>query len=372
MSPYSLQILGCYGIPASHGGFEAFAEMFAQYLVAKGWNVRVYCQVSSKEKHRVTDWNGVELYHVPAWGSNAYSTIQYDMRCMRIALKAKMPILTLGYNTAFLNVLPRLKGIPNLINMDGIEWKRGKWGMMAKAFFYLNEHLGSWNADHLVADHPEIKSHLLRLRKNKPVRIIPYSAKQYNEPDETHLSDFNLEVGRFFTIIARSVKENQILEIVQAFSKRPRGVKLAVLGKYDPKHPYHAQVMEAASDEVAFLGAVYQPRVTSLRAYCVAYLHGHTVGGTNPSLVEALHAGNPVIAAKNAFNEWVAGPKAKYFDSVDELDQIFTEFLSDPKIAQEMKEGSLDQYEEKFTYEKVMSAYHDLIIEVIEEKRNNS
>jgi glycosyltransferase involved in cell wall biosynthesis len=369
MSPYSLQILGCYGIPARHGGFEAFAEMFAQYLVQKGWHVRVYCQLSSTERIRVTEWNGVELYHVPAWGSGVASTVHYDVRCMRIALKTKMPILTLGYNTAFLNYLPRLHNIPNVINMGGIEWKRGKWGAFAKSFFYINERLGSRFGDYLVADHPEIKKYLERKDIQTPVRMIPYSAKKYNEYTEEHLKEFSLVPQKYLTVIAHWVEENQILEIVQAFSRRKRGVRLVVLGRYNNDYPYHTKVLQAASAEVDFIGSVYQPEVASLRVYSLGYVHGHTVGGTNPSLVEALHAENPVIAAENPFNRWVAGPSAKYFSSVEDLDEIFTHVLSAPAITEEMSEGSRMQYEKEFSYEKVMGAYHDLMIEVIENKR---
>ena len=366
---YSLQILGTYGIPAKHGGFETFAEMFAQYLVEKGWHVRVYCQVGQAESMRVTEWNGVELYHVPAWGTGASSTIHYDIRSMKIALRAKMPILTLGYNTAFLNVFPKLFSIPNVINMDGVEWKRGKWGPLAKSIFYVNERFGCRFADHMVADHPEIKKHLIRKGERKPIRVIPYSAKQYAEITEEHLAPFSLRPDTFFTVIARPEPENQILEVVQAFSRRKRGVRLVILGNYQPDHPYQAQVLEAAGEEVDFIGPVYQPEVTSLRKFSLGYVHGHTVGGTNPSLVEALHAGNPVIAADNAFNRWVAGPKAQYFHSVDELDQIFTACLESKDLMKDMAQGSIEQYEEKFAYEKVMSAYHDLLVEVIEAKR---
>ena len=160
MNQPTLQILGTRGIPAGHGGFEAFAEMFALYLVQQGWYVRVYCQRPSSERFSIENWKGVELYKIPVPGSGAFSTIHFDIVSMRMALKCKMPILTLGYNTAFLNALPRLKGIPNIINMDGIEWKRGKWGPLEKAFFYLNEHLGARFGDHLIADHPEIQKHL--------------------------------------------------------------------------------------------------------------------------------------------------------------------------------------------------------------------
>ena len=112
MSEYSLQVLGTYGIPNNYGGAEQFIEMLAPFLVEEGWKVRVFCQIPGNEPFHITNWNGVELYHVPGKGTGPKSTIDYDIRCMRYALKSKMPILTMGYNTAFLN-LPNLYCTPH-------------------------------------------------------------------------------------------------------------------------------------------------------------------------------------------------------------------------------------------------------------------
>ena len=117
------------------------------------------------------------------------------------------------------------------------------------------------------------------------------------------------------TLIARSIPENSILELVTGFSARRRNHKLVVLGMYEPDvDPYHRQVLDAASDEVVFLGPLYdKASVQALRYHSSAYLHGHTVGGTNPSLIEAMAAGNPVIAHDNPYNRWVAGAGGAVF-----------------------------------------------------------
>ena len=115
-------------------------------------------------------------------------------------------------------------------------------------------------------------------------------------------------------MIARAEPENSILEVVQAWSRKPRGCKLVVLGKYEAGHAYQRAVQAAASAEVVFPGAVYEkPVVQALRFHARFYVHEHQVGGTNPSLVESLGTGNAVLAHDNAYNRWVAGDAGVYF-----------------------------------------------------------
>ena len=369
MSEYSLQVLGTYGIPNNYGGAEQFIEMLAPFLVEEGWKVRVFCQIPGDESFHITNWNGVELYHVPGKGTGPKSTIDYDIRCMRYALKSKMPILTMGYNTAFLNLLPRLFRIPNVIQMDGIEWKREKWGKFAKALFYVNERCGCYFGDHLIADHPEIKTFLTTRTRAEKISVLCQSAMYYEEPNLAQIESLGLSPKSYLTLVARVVPENQILEIVRAFSRRKRNIKLLVLGRYEESNPYAKQIREAASDEVVFPGPIYQPQVGSLRYYTLGYLHGHTVGGTNPSLLEAMHSHNPVIAHNNKYNRWVAGEGAMYFDTEDDLDQLLTTFLSSPQKQKEMAEASKQRFQEQFSYEYSLGTFRDMLVREIDKKR---
>ena len=152
-----LRVLGTRGVPAAHGGFETFAERLALHLAARGWRVVVYCQQEGLGPLRVDSWQGVERVHIAVPGSGPRSTIDFDWRATRHAAAHGGLCLTLGYNTALFCALLRLRGVPNLINMDGIEWSRAKWGPAAKAWFWLNDWAGCLLGNHLVADHPEIK-----------------------------------------------------------------------------------------------------------------------------------------------------------------------------------------------------------------------
>jgi glycosyltransferase involved in cell wall biosynthesis len=317
-----LSILGCRGIPAAHGGFETFAEYLALHLQRRGWEVTVYCQVDGEGGISEDEWRGVRRVIVPVRRSGPLGTIVFDWKCIRHAAREQGLVLTLGYNTAVFSAWLRMKGVTNLINMDGIEWRRAKWPWLVRVWFWMNERLGCWLGNHLVADNPGIEAHLATRVSRENITMIPYGAPRIDGADAALLAPYGLVPGRFATLIARAEPENSILEVVRAFSRRERGIKLVVLGKYDRGHAYQRRVLEAASDEVVFPGAVYDKAVlAALRFHSLFYVHGHQVGGTNPSLVEALGAGNAVLAYDNVFNRWVAGEAAVYFRGEDECAQ---------------------------------------------------
>lgn len=360
-----VRILGIRGIPAAHGGFETFAEHLALYLLRYGWRVVIYCQEDGAGPVFEDTWQRVERVHIPVEQAGPKGTIVFDWKATAHAARCGDLCLTLGYNTAVFCTLFRIKGVPNLINMDGIEWSRAKWGAVAKTWFWLNDWAGCWLGNHLVADHPKIKEHLCsRVRENK-VTMIPYGADAVTDAPVGVLRALGLEAGRYLTVIARAEPENSLLEIVSGFSRKQRGYKLVVLGKYEPENnAYHRAVMEAAGPEVLFLGAIYDKvMVSALRFYSVVYIHGHQVGGTNPSLVEAMAAGNPVIAHDNQFNHWVAGNSARYFSDADECSDRLDDVLQYPDVLGEMKVAILQRHQDAFTWEKILAEYETLLIQ---------
>jgi len=357
-----LRILGTRGVPAAHGGFETFAEQLSLYLVARGWRVIVYCQEDGVGPIVEDSWQGVQRVRIPVDLSGPKGTIVFDWKANLHAARNHDLCLTLGYNTAIFCALLRLRGVPNLINMDGIEWHREKWGALAKAWFWLNEHAGSRLGDHLVADHPDIAGHLGRAVSERKISMISYGAPTLAAVGSAGLEQFGLVPDRYLTLVARPEPENSVLEVVQAFSARRRGLKLAVLGHYRDDHPYHRAVRAAAGSEVQFLGAVYDSAtVQALRAHSRAYVHGHRVGGTNPSLVEALGAGNAVFAHDNRFNRWVAGDAARYFSGREAAQALFDTLLGDDNALRSMRDSARRRHAEAFTWPAVLGAYEKLL-----------
>lgn len=358
----TLRILGTRGVPAAHGGFETFAEQLALYLVAQGWRVVVYCQEEGVGPVYEDRWQGVERVHIPVQGDGPKSTIAFDWKATWHAGQHRDLCLTLGYNTAVFCAVLRLKGVPNVINMDGIEWSRAKWGGLAKTWFWMNDWAGCWLGNHLVADHPEIKVHLSSRVRPEKITTIAYGADRVTDMPTDAVRALGLEPGGYLTLVARPEPENSILEVVQGFSMRPRGVKLAVLGNYDEANAYHRAVKAAAGPEVRFLGAIYdKPVVQALRFHSAAYVHGHQVGGTNPSLVEALGAGNAVIAHDNRFNRWVAGAGAAYFQNAEQFSAVLDRLLAAPAQLADMRAASVQRFTDGLTWPQVLAEYEVLL-----------
>lgn len=362
----TLRILGTRGVPAAHGGFETFAEHLALFLVERGWRVVVYCQEDGSGAQFEDTWQGVERIRIPVAQEGPKGTIIFDWKATVHAAKSRDLCLTLGYNTAVFCSLLRIKGIPNLINMDGIEWSRAKWSGIAKAWFWFNDWAGCWLGNHLVADHPQINVHLQSRVKGSKITTIPYGADSVSDAPMEAVRALGLEPGQFFTVIARAEPENSILEAVQGFSAKKRGYQLVVLGNYDEGNAYHRAVKAAASEEVKFVGAIYdKPVVQALRFHSAAYVHGHQVGGTNPSLVEALGAGNAVLAHDNRFNRWVAGEGALYFKDVASFSACIDELLADPQKLAALRARSRQRFEEAFTWPDVLTQYENLLMKYL-------
>jgi glycosyltransferase involved in cell wall biosynthesis len=357
-----LIITGTRGIPAKHGGFETFAEFLALYLVKKDWHVIVYCQGDPNTAYSESAWQGVKLITIPENRTGPLGTIIFDFKTIFHSLRHKGVFLTLGYNTAVFNIIYRLWGKVNLINMDGIEWKREKWGTIAKSWFWLNERFGCWFGNHLVADHPDIKNHLATRVASQKITTIAYGGKQIKNADISVLSPYDLTENEYAIVIARAEPENSILEIVQGFSSQIRHKKLVILGKYDADNDYHNRVKAAASDEVLFIGAIYDADIVgSLRFFATCYVHGHQVGGTNPSLVEAMGANNAIIAHDNKFNRWVANDGAIYFNSAAEISESFTSIFEDEKLRQTLQANTKQQFLAGFQWSQILQQYEMLL-----------
>ena len=373
-----VSILGIRGVPAGHGGFETFTARLAPQLVSSGWDVTVYCQedeappaAPSGPGHSAWEstWEGVKRVHLQVGPDTPLNSIKFDLRCIADVLERRPDlVLILGYNTAIFALRLRLAGIPTVFIMDGVEWQRDIWGLIARAWLYMNDWAACLIACHLIADHPQIERHLeSRVRRGK-ITVIPYGADILEPaPDDprhaAELRNVGLSSMKYATLIARAEPENSVLELVRAFSARPRGIKLAVLGSYEPnKVAYHAKVLAAAGPEVIFLGAIYDISVVqNLRRHCLLYLHGHRVGGCNPSLLEAMGAGNPVLAHRNRFNCWVAGQGARYFLGVQDCDLMLTAMLRDP--AELLSKGQINRRRagDIFNWSDVLQSYGELL-----------
>lgn len=364
--PKTLQILGTRGIPACHGGFETFAENFARYLVTKtDWNVAIYCQEVGRGAIHKDTWNGITRITIPVRWDNAIGTIVFDLLATWHACRNNGVCMTLGYNTAIFNILLMLTGKKTIMNMDGIEWSRQKWSFASKVWLYCNEFVGAKVSNLLVADHPEISKHLQRHTNKAKIRTIAYGSEAITQANIDILKAYHVAPHKYAIVIARAEPENSLLEIISAWSKEKRGIPLLVLGTYHDAVPYHKEVKDCASSEVHFLGAIYDSEtVSALRLYSRFYLHGHQVGGTNPSLIEAMASRNAIIAHNNRFTRWVAGEGASYFNDIEECSNLISEFIANDELQDRRSLASMKRHAEHFTLDLIHKQYQDAIEEL--------
>lgn len=360
----AILLLGTRGIPAAHGGFETFVGYLAPYLVERGWDVSVYCQEEGDEPIWTDTYRGVTRIHVPVRGNGTRSTIVFDWLAMWDALGRKGLMFSFGYPTGAFALLPRLKGRRHVINMDGIEWKRSQFGAVGKTAYYINERIAAILGHRLIADHPCIAEHLVTRAPRRKITTIAYGADPVVDADPQLLVPYRIEPDRYVVVIARPEPDNSILELVRAFSRRARGRNLVVLGKLKDGNSYHAAVRAAASSEVIFPGAIYEPSVVrALRKHARFYAHGHRVGGTNPSLVEALGAGNAVLAHDNQFNRWVAAEGAVYFQTEEDCERQMATLLEDDALIARLRAKSAARFEAAFNWPFILGQYESMLLQ---------
>lgn len=320
-----LAILGTRGIPACYGGFETFAQELSIRLVEHGIDVTVYCEKMEGESPE--SYKGVWLSYIPAPKMGPFTTILFDLRCLWHARKGFDVVYMLGYGTSIFCLIARLYGAKVWINMDGIEWARAKWNFAGKIYFKIMEAIAVRIANRIIADAEGIKQFLQDRHKHiSPCSVIPYGANVVDSaPDISLFSGLNLQPNQYYLIVCRLEPENYVLEIIKGFAAAESKLPLVVVGNNKTDTPY-IKMLKAVNDRhIMFIGVVYdKAKLWALRYYCKAYFHGHSVGGTNPSLLEALGCGNIVIAHDNLFNREVVGESGLYFKTADEIPSLIS------------------------------------------------
>lgn len=362
-------ILGTRGIPAAYGGFETFAEQLAVRLVRRGYAVTVYAEA---EGDCPPDFNykGVRVRYRrrPNWGPA--SVIAYDCACLWDVRREYDLVYMLGYGAAWACWLPRVWGTPVWINVDGLEWVRSKWGLVARLYLRLMESVAARAATRLVADAEAIAQ---RFRQHYPrgakCTTIAYGADVVDATlvSTKHLLDLGLESGNYFLVVARPEPENHILEMIQGYLQHDTNWPLVVVGDITDATAYQRRLIALRSERVKLIGGIYDhQKLTALRVHAALYLHGHSVGGTNPSLLEAMACGNLVLAHDNIFNREVAGDSASYFKTPGDLSQAIHALFS---LSQDSLLNRRQQFQERvrahYNWDLITDKYVKLFEEIV-------
>jgi glycosyltransferase involved in cell wall biosynthesis len=360
-------IVGVRGIPNRYGGFERLVEVLAPHWARQGHNVTVFCEADTAQDAGIDQWQGVRRWHLKRRIDGPLGTILYDYSAFRHIPRGSHVII-FGYGTALFQHLLKRRHIKHAVNMDGIEWMRDKWGRVAKIWLKWNEAVAARLSDFLIADHPEIQRSL-QSRFGIEAEMIAYGViieKQLHgisansHPQEKYLS------VPFFLIIARPEPENQIHIMLAAYRLSSSTIPLLVIGNFTSTA--YGRTLIAAYPEVDFAGAIYDADFLNLlRASSVYYLHGHSVGGTNPSLIEAMAVGGLVVAHDNIFNRWVLGPRGLFFQSAEQLAEILKTTVSHAERTILLK-CAYERCEIDFQWDRILSKYDDILNQLVTTK----
>lgn len=309
-----IALLGTRGVPASYGGFETAVEEVGSRLAARGHDVTVY---GDRTHPHITEHLGMRVVHLPSLPVKQLETLSRSGFATMRTISGRRPDAAFVFNAAnapYVSML-RARGIPVAVHVDGLEWRRAKWGGAGRAYYRWAEAHAVRTADALIADAPGIADYYAA-EFDVPTELIRYGAPVLRGCSTAPLTALGLEPNAFHLAVARFEPENHVLEIVEGHRKSAATLPLVVVGSAPYSAAYTRAVHEAAAGDarIRLLGGVWdQELLDALYAHAYTYLHGHSVGGTNPSLLRAMGAGTATIAWDVDFNREVLADEAWVF-----------------------------------------------------------
>jgi glycosyltransferase involved in cell wall biosynthesis len=360
-----LAILGGRGIPSTYSGTEAFFIEIAPRLVERGHDVIVYCR-RSLFPERPSHYNGVRLIYLPSIDTKNLGTITHTLACMTdVLFRGVDAILVTNVANAILCVIPRVFGKNCAINVDGIEWKRGKWGRLGKAYFRLNARLcGKILPRGIITDAQAMRTLYLE-EFNTPSACIAYGGNIEPSVHPEVVRQYGLEPGNYYLIASRLVPENNAALIVEGFGKAQTGRVLAIAGDANYKSPFVRDLKAHSGERVRFLGHVDNiDHVKELHCNAYAYIHGHMMGGTNPSLVKAMGYGNCILAHANPFNEEVLEGHGLLFHDADDLAAQIHLVESQPELAESYRRRAPERIRAVYNWDRITDQYEELFYQL--------
>lgn len=314
-----IALIGTRGVPAKYGGFETCVEELGRRLVERGHQVTVYCRQSYYED-QPGEYLGMRLVYLPNLRNKSLDTMSHTFLSAWHSLLGGFDVYAVFNAANSLFVLPlRMMGKKIVLNPDGLEWKRTKWGYGGRTFYRISEKAAALVANRLVSDSQGIQEHYRRVHHVDSAQIA-YGAYVQNTPPGTALRDMGLEKDGYFLQITRFEPENHPLLTIRAFKRLETDKKLVLVGGNPYTTEYVKRIESEAGDRVLLPGFIYdKQRLDQLWCNCYAYVHGNAVGGTNPALLQAMACGNFVIAFDNVFNRDVLADSGVYFLNEEKL-----------------------------------------------------
>lgn len=316
------------GIPNNYGGFEQFAEYISVGLAERGHEVTVYSP--HYHPYKLDEYKCVRIKHIYSpeqWMGGSVGSFFYDYSCLKDALKNED--FDIIYEAGYTSIIPayirfNVKDIRRPLfttNMDGLEYKRTKFNPLVRKFVFWEEKMAVKHSHFLIADNMGIHDYY-KEKYGRESKFLAYGANIYDDYDISLLKEWGLTPNEYYLLVARIEPENNLYMAIEGYkgSKEYGRRPLIIVGKTNT--PYGKLLVKKYGDDqhVKFVGGIYDfKKLNSVRHFSFAYFHGHSVGGTNPSLLEAMASDCFILAHDNIFNRSVLGENAIYYPSTEKV-----------------------------------------------------
>ena len=363
-------MLGTRGIPGSYGGFETFAEELSVRLVERGHEATVYCRNDPDRRSKA--FRGVRLVHLPAVRHKYAETLSHTLLSALHAVGQRFDIVYVCNSAnAPICFIPWLRRQRTVLNVDGLEWRRAKWGGIAKRYYRWAASLAARMPIEIVTD-AEVIQDFYRRTWQRETRCFSYGTSLY---DRGHLAErvraIGLEPDRYLLYVSRMEPENNALLLVNAYRQVDTDIPLVMVGDAPYAREYIERVRAAADRRVRFLGYRFGDDYHALQANALLYVQATEVGGTHPALVEALGHRNAVIAHDVPEHREVVGDAGRYFALRDESDLAtqISSLIGDRTEVERLRDAAAARVEERYGWDAVTDAYERYFLELADAGR---
>lgn len=367
------------GIPNNYGGFEQFAEYISVGLAARGHEVTVYSP--HYHPYRENMYKGVLIKHVYSpekWMGGSIGSFFYDYACLKDALKREN--FDIIYEAGYTSIIPayirfNVKDIKKPIfttNMDGLEYKRTKFNKWVQKFVFWEEQMAVKHSHYLIADNMGIQDYY-KEKYDKESKFLAYGATIHDYYNADYLKEYGLTENDYFILVARLEPENNIYMAIDGYlasdhcGKKP----LVVVGKTNTPYGKKLVAKYGNNPNIKFVGGIYDfDKLNSVRHFSYAYFHGHSVGGTNPSLLEAMASECFILSHNNVFNHSVLRDNAIYYQSTEDVTKLLNDIDNIVnKYKSDFTSDNLDIIRNEYSWEKLIDEHEKYFKWILEDAK---
>ncbi|MEW6516883.1 MAG: DUF1972 domain-containing protein [candidate division FCPU426 bacterium] len=365
-----IAMIGSRGIPASYSGFETAVENLSIRLVKRGHDVTVYCR-STHVRYEGDVYQGVRLVKLPTLPSKHFDTIVHTfLSILHLLFRAFDVVYICGVGNSLLAWMPRLAGKKVVLNVDGADWERKKWGGFARWFLKASERWATWFADVIIADSRKVQEYYQR-QYGASSEFLPYGAAMPEITSQAHLARLGLQPRGYFLFVGRLVPENGAHQLLEAYRGLKTDKQVVIVGDAPYAGDYIRELKQNAPAGAVFTGYLFGDGYRELSAHAYVFVLASEVGGTHPVLVEQMAAGNAVLVNGIATNRETIGDAGRAYATeggAEALRQELQYLLDHPDTVRDLRARAKERAQRHYSWEAVTAGYEALFNRLLNRK----